>query len=126
MTEPGDYKICWDNSISRFNSKTVFFGLIIESDEEDDQEALWGVDSGNVYRAEDIYDMKVEDIKDSVDRIRSHLTKSRFLQDQLRAFEARDRNVAENNYSRVTRLSWVSVIVMLVTGGIQVSFLGLG
>ena len=38
MSEAGDYKICFDNLFSRFNTKTVFFGLVIESDEDDDQE----------------------------------------------------------------------------------------
>ncbi|KAB7502814.1 Transmembrane emp24 domain-containing protein 1 [Armadillidium nasatum] len=124
MSESGDYKICWDNSYSRFNSKTVFFGLIIESDDDNDQEALWGEGiQGSPYKEEDIYEMKVEDIKDSVDRIRAHLTKSRFLQDQLRAFEARDRNIAENNYSRVNRMSLLNLAVMLVTGLIQVLLL---
>ncbi|RXG68975.1 Transmembrane emp24 domain-containing protein 1 [Armadillidium vulgare] len=108
----------------RFNSKTVFFGLIIESDDDNDQEALWGEGiQGSPYKEEDIYEMKVEDIKDSVDRIRAHLTKSRFLQDQLRAFEARDRNIAENNYSRVNRMSLLNLAVMLVTGLIQVLLL---
>lgn len=64
MSESGDYKICWDNSYSRFNSKTVFFGLIIESDDDNDQEALWGEGiQGSPYKEEDIYEMKVEDIK---------------------------------------------------------------
>lgn len=68
----------------------------------------------------DSYKQTFIPFQDSVDRIRAHLTKSRFLQDQLRAFEARDRNVAENNYSRVNRMSLLNLAVMLVTGLIQV------
>lgn len=42
------------------------------------------------------------------------------MQDQLRANEARDRNVAENNYAKVNTWSLVNISVMLVTGIIQV------
>lgn len=59
-----------------------------------------------------------------MDRIRSHLTKSRFMQDQLRAYEARDRNIAESNYSKVNVWSIINISVMLVTGVIQVSKAG--
>lgn len=64
MSENGDYKICWDNTFSHFNSKTVFFGLVVESEDEEDQEALWGAGGvGNTYEPEELYEMKVEDIK---------------------------------------------------------------
>lgn len=54
-------------------------------------------------------------------RIRAHLTKSRFMQDQLRAYEARDRNLAENNCTKVNTWSMINITVMVVTGMIQVS-----
>ncbi|ROT81903.1 Transmembrane emp24 domain-containing protein 1 [Penaeus vannamei] len=119
MSEEGDYRICWDNTFSHFNSKTVFFGVVIENENEDDED-LWDDGFDSSVTAEDIYEMKVEDIKDAMDRIRNHLTKSRFLQDQLRAFEARDRNVAENNYTKVNFWSTVNIVIMLCTGIIQV------
>ncbi|XP_068213799.1 transmembrane emp24 domain-containing protein 1-like [Palaemon carinicauda] len=122
MSEEGDYKICWDNTFSHFNSKTVFFGVIIESDDEDDD--LWddgGIDSS--VTAEEIYEMKIEDIKDAMNRIRGHLTKSRIMQDQLRAYEARDRNIAENNYTKVNSWSMINISVMIITGIIQVVLL---
>ena len=62
-------------------------------------------------------------LQDAMDRIRSHLTKSRFIQDQLRAYEARDRNVAENNFAKVNTWSMLNITVMLITGVIQVCFL---
>ncbi|KAK3872551.1 hypothetical protein Pcinc_015165 [Petrolisthes cinctipes] len=58
-----------------------------------------------------------------MDRIRNRLTKSRFIQDQLRAYEARDRNIAEANNSRVTTWSIVNISVMVITGTIQVVLL---
>jgi len=121
MTEAGDYRLCFDNTFSSFNTKTVFFGIMIDNDDEDDD--LWddGLDAG--VTADEIYEMKIEDIKDAMDRIRGHLSKSRFMQDQLRAFEARDRNVAENNYNKVGNWSMINVTVMVITGIIQVVLL---
>lgn len=121
MSEEGDYKICWDNTFSHFNSKTVFFGVMIENDDEDDD--LWDDGLEASVTAEEIYEMKIEDIKDAMDRIRGHLTKSRIMQDQLRAYEARDRNIAENNYTKVNSWSMINISVMIVTGFIQVVLL---
>lgn len=50
-----------------------------------------------------------------------HLSKVRHIQDQLRAFEARDRNVAESNFTRVNSWSMVQIALMLIVGFIQVS-----
>ncbi|KAG7163213.1 transmembrane emp24 domain-containing protein 1-like [Homarus americanus] len=123
MSEQGDYRICWDNTFSHFNTKTVFFGVMIENENDDDDDDLWDSGFEASVTAEDIYEMKIEDIKGAMDRIRGHLTKSRFMQDQLRAYEARDRNVAENNCSKVNTWSIVNVVIMLVTGIIQVVLL---
>ena len=64
MTEEGDYKVCWDNSISHFNSKTVFFGLMVENEDDDDDD-LWDDGLEASVTAEEIYEMKIEDIKAS-------------------------------------------------------------
>ncbi|XP_045116784.1 transmembrane emp24 domain-containing protein 1-like [Portunus trituberculatus] len=120
ISEEGDYRICWDNTFSHFNTKTVFFGITVESDEDDD---LWDDGLEETITAEEIYEMKIEDIKDAMGRIRAHLTKSRFTQDQLRAYEARDRNLAESNCTKVTTWSIINITVMLVTGLIQVILL---
>lgn len=121
MSEEADYRICWDNTFSHFNSKTVFFGVMIESDEDDDD--LWDLGPETSVTAEEVYEMKIEDIKVAMDRIRGHLTKSRFMQDQLRAYEARDRNIAESNYSKVNTWSLINISVMMVTGIVQVILL---
>lgn len=43
VDEAGDYKICFDNTLSRFSPKIVFFEVIIESEGGDDgQEAGFG------------------------------------------------------------------------------------
>lgn len=120
ISEEGHYRLCWDNTFSHFSTKTVFFGITIENDDDDD---LWDDGLEETITAEEIYEMKIEDIKDAMGRIRAHLTKSRFMQDQLRAYEARDRNVAENNCTKVNTWSMINIIVMIVTGMIQVILL---
>ena len=57
--------------------------------------------------------------------MRTHLIKVRHIQDTLRAFEARDRNVAESNYVRVNYWSIIQIGVMLLVGLIQVRRAGL-
>lgn len=55
----GEYKFCFDNTISHFNSKTVFFELVIEdpdnprNDEDDVFNTLEGLSP------EEFYEMKV-------------------------------------------------------------------
>ncbi|GAB0099356.1 Transmembrane emp24 domain-containing protein [Sergentomyia squamirostris] len=118
-TVSGDYRFCFDNSFSSFNRKTVFFELIVESEVSEDEDN----DLKDVFdelRAEEVYDMKVQDIQESIIRIRTHLTRARQLQDLLRSFEARDRNVAEENYFKVNAWSFFQVAAMLAVGTLQV------
>lgn len=60
ISQEGDYRICWDNTFSHFSTKTVFFGITIESDDDDD---LWDDGLDETITAEEIYEMKIEDIK---------------------------------------------------------------
>uniref|UniRef100_A0A6B2ECV7 Putative membrane trafficking protein emp24/gp25l/p24 family n=1 Tax=Phlebotomus kandelakii TaxID=1109342 RepID=A0A6B2ECV7_9DIPT len=113
---PGDYKFCFDNTFSSFSRKTVFFELIVEAETDEDQ---WE-DTFEGLRPEEVYDMKVQDIQDSIVRIKTHLTRARQLQDLLRSFEARDRNVAEENYFKVNAWSFFQVAAMVAVGTIQV------
>lgn len=59
--------MCWDNTFSHFNSKTVFFDIIVESyvaDDDDDERDLWDIDSENYdVSPQELYDMKIQDIQ---------------------------------------------------------------
>ncbi|XP_021916427.1 transmembrane emp24 domain-containing protein 5-like isoform X2 [Zootermopsis nevadensis] len=120
-SEEGDYRICWDNTFSNFNSKTVFFEIIVESNDDDERDP-WDVDFENYdgLSPEELYDMKIQDIQDAMSRVHTHLVKIRHVQDTLRAFEARDRNIAEGNFIRVNYWSMIQIVVMLFVGLIQV------
>merc|ERR1712071_145799 len=73
VTESGDHSICFDNSFSIFSSKTVFFEISTDNDNEDQagddkSSELWGDIDKSFYaglRPEEIYEIHVQDIKDS-------------------------------------------------------------
>lgn len=115
----GDYKFCFDNSFSRMNRKTIFFEVIIEN-EDGTQDDSWSNDILEGLTQEEFYDMKVEDIQNVVNRVRQHLTKARQTQELLKSFEARDRNMAEENYFRVNTWSLFQMILMVAVGCFQV------
>uniref|UniRef100_A0A8D0TNI1 Transmembrane p24 trafficking protein 5 n=2 Tax=Sus scrofa TaxID=9823 RepID=A0A8D0TNI1_PIG len=71
----------------------------------------------------DMLDMKLEDILESINSIKSRLSKSGHIQTLLRAFEARDRNIQESNFDRVNFWSMVNLVVMVVVSAIQVYML---
>uniref|UniRef100_A0A182JTM2 Separase n=1 Tax=Anopheles christyi TaxID=43041 RepID=A0A182JTM2_9DIPT len=117
----GEYKFCFDNGFSRTNSKTVFFELIIEREGEQEDPAGWSdIDLLEGLTPEEFYDMKVQDMEDAIKRVRNNLTKARQLQDVLRSHEARDRNVAEENYFKVNVWSFFQILVMVAVGTLQV------
>lgn len=69
---------------------------------------------------EEFYEMKVQDILDSINLVRGHITKARQIQDLLRSYESRDRNLAELNNFRVFLFSVLIVITMCSVGFLQV------
>lgn len=116
-TIAGDYRFCFDNTFSSYNTKTIFVELIVEN-EEDDQ---WGNDIDlQGIRPEEVYELKVEDIQDIINNVRNHLTKAQQLQALIKSTEARDRNVAEENYFKVNTYSLFQIGVMVFVGIIQV------
>lgn len=55
----GDYKYCFDNSFSTFNSKTVFFEIIIESEGDEAPTDEWGRDVLDHVSSDQLVDIKV-------------------------------------------------------------------
>lgn len=118
ITEEGDYHICFDNSFSRFSEKSIFFEVIMEGPAGevggDDEWAGLGEPEGSQL------EYKLEDIRESMDSIHRRLERSRQMQTVLRAFEARDRNLLEDNLWRVTFFSCASMIIILAVAWTQV------
>lgn len=114
----GDYRFCFDNTFSTFNSKTVFF--IIDDNEASDPDDVIGNYGLEGLTPNEFIDMKMEDFNESVEKLSINLSKVRVFQELQRTKEARDRNVAEENYYRVNVWSMFQIMVMLAVGGIQV------
>ncbi|KAM9001102.1 transmembrane emp24 domain-containing protein 5 [Sarcophilus harrisii] len=119
-TEAGDYMFCFDNTFSTISEKVIFFEMILDNmgEQEQDQE-----DWKKYVMGTDTLDMKLEDILESINSIKSRLSKSGHIQTMLRAFEARDRNIQESNFDRVNFWSMVNLGVMVVVSAIQVYML---
>ncbi|NXI62860.1 TMED1 protein, partial [Chauna torquata] len=118
-TEAGDYKLCFDNSFSTISEKLVFFELIFDSAQDEDDGDSWV----EAVEPEDMLDIKIEDIKESIETMRSRLERSIQMQTLLRAFEARDRNLQESNLGRVNFWSAVNLGVLVVVAFLQVYML---
>ncbi|TKS68997.1 Transmembrane emp24 domain-containing protein 1 p24 family protein gamma-1 [Collichthys lucidus] len=117
-THEGDYQICFDNSFSRFSEKMVFFEIIIEGQGGD----VGGDDEWAGLEEPDgsLLEYKLEDIRESMESLHRRLERSRQVQTVLRAFEARDRNLLEDNLWKVSFWSCASVLVMLCVAFTQV------
>ncbi|XP_061625495.1 transmembrane emp24 domain-containing protein 1b [Phyllopteryx taeniolatus] len=117
-TVEGDYQVCFDNSFSRFSEKMVFFELYVEGQGGDvggDEE--W---AGLEELDENMLQYKLQDMREYMDSVHKRLERSRQMQTVLRAFEARDRNLLEDNLWRVSFWSCASVLVMLCVAFTQV------
>lgn len=116
-TEEGDYQICFDNTFSRFSEKMVFFEVILDHPSNDA-----GADDewAGLGEPESILEYKLDDIKESMETVHRRLERSRQMQTFLRAFEARDRNLLEDNLWRVSFWSCVNLLVLLSVAFIQV------
>lgn len=116
-TEDGDYRLCFDNSFSKLSEKMVFFEVIINS-----QSGTGGGQEewADVAITESMVEYKLEDIRASIDSVHWRLEKSRQVQAVLRAFEARDRYLLEDNLWRVSFWSCLNLFVMLTVAVTQV------
>ncbi|XP_041365221.1 transmembrane emp24 domain-containing protein 1-like [Gigantopelta aegis] len=115
----GDYKFCLDNRFSRFSKKLVFFELTTTSgdDDDDDDDDDWEPNKDELV---ELVDMKIEDFKNIIASVKVNLEKSVQLQNLVKMFEARDRNIQENNFERVNLWSCVFLVVMMLVGLTQV------
>ncbi|KAG8536518.1 hypothetical protein GDO81_026195 [Engystomops pustulosus] len=111
--------ICFDNSFSTISEKLVFFELIFDGQQGDDEPDSWA----DVVEPDELLDIKIEDIKESIESMKARLERSMQMQTVLRAFEARDRNLQESNMDRVNFWSAVNLGVLVVVAFLQVYML---
>lgn len=120
----GDYKFCFDNKFSSYNMKTVFFEIIVEGSDDE----TWGNNDVNLDEFEgltpdEMLDLRVQDIQDAIYKVRNNLNKVQHLQDTIKSHEARDRNIAEENFFKVNTWSMIQIVLMVIVGMIQVVML---
>ncbi|XP_064634670.1 transmembrane emp24 domain-containing protein 1-like [Lineus longissimus] len=111
--ESGDYQICFDNSFSRFTRKLVFFEVV--TDEEDPTQ-----DWSKVAAAETEIDIKLEDFRMTMDKVKRNLEKTQQTQKVLAVLESKDRSVMEQNYDRVNTWSVVQLAIMITVSISQI------
>ncbi|XP_076977928.1 transmembrane emp24 domain-containing protein 1 isoform X2 [Tamandua tetradactyla] len=103
-----------DGVHTTISEKLVFFELIFDSLQDEEEEG-WA----EVVEPEEMLDVKMEDIKESMETMRTRLERSIQILTLLRAFEARDRNLQEGNLERVNFWSAVNVAVLLLVAVAQ-------
>ncbi|XP_018328298.1 transmembrane emp24 domain-containing protein 5 isoform X1 [Agrilus planipennis] len=118
----GDYKFCFDNTYSSYNTKTVFFGLLLDEDDSDSHEIVDVRRFDNLI-SEKQFDFKIDDVMGPLAIVKDHLIKARRLQEIMKSFEARDRNIAEENNYKINFFSLVQILVMLSVGMVQMIML---
>ncbi|XP_055303470.1 transmembrane emp24 domain-containing protein 1-like [Sitodiplosis mosellana] len=122
----GDYRFCFDNSFSSFNTKTVFFELIIEWDGEQGgtgREDEWGKDVLENAQPDQLLKERVQEIQETIFKLHDNLNTIQRALDVRRSSEARDRNLAEENNFKVGAWSTFQIILMCIVGSIQVYML---
>lgn len=113
-TDDGDYRICFDNSFSQMSLKMVYFEVVLNSRST----ATDGWDE--VAKEDSQLEYKLKDFRTSLETVRGHLDRTRLLQAALRAFEARDRYLLEDNLWRVSFWSCLTLLVMLSVASAQI------
>ncbi|XP_064477387.1 transmembrane emp24 domain-containing protein 1-like [Ornithodoros turicata] len=116
VKQPGDYTMCFDNSISTVSSKTVYFEVYIDSDSDEEK---WDPSSIE-FSPELVYNETMNEIKATIKKVQDNLNRVEHFQDQKKASETRDRNLQEHNFTRVNNFSILFIVVMLAVGAVQV------
>ncbi|XP_068193312.1 transmembrane emp24 domain-containing protein 1a [Antennarius striatus] len=114
-TDDGDYRLCFDNSFSKLSEKMVFFEVIMNS-----QSRLGGDEWEDMASTESLVEYQLEDIRATLDSVYGSLERSLQALTILRAFEARDRYLLEDNLWRVSFWSCLNLLVMLAVAAAQI------
>ncbi|CAK6963129.1 transmembrane emp24 domain-containing protein 1-like [Scomber scombrus] len=116
-TEDGDYRVCFDNSFSKLSEKMVFFEVIINRHSG----TRGGRDEwADAAVPENLVEYRLEDIRAMMDLVYERLERTRQVQTMLKAFEARDRYLLEDNLWRVSFWSCLNLLVMLAVAATQI------
>lgn len=120
--EVGEYRLCFDNSFSRFAQKQVFFYLYSPDPFVDPHFPVKNMNEiqPEMDRTLQELDIEVETFNKSFSRVWENLEKAQRVQAVFRVYENIDRNIMENNYEKVNMWSTINIVVMVVVGIVQV------
>lgn len=117
VQETGDYKFCFSNKFSHFSTKTVYFDVFVDSDDDDDDQ--W--DSPDVtFLPEVLQNDTLSQIKLSINNVRDKLNQIQHFQYQKRSIGIRHQNILEHNHSAINTFSLIIIITMFLVGSVQV------
>lgn len=119
----GEYKLCFDNSFSRFAEKQVFFFIAsVDPFEDPHFEQKKEFDQNKAQVKDDLGELehKVESFKDSFTRVTRNLETAQHIQNIFKAYEMIDRSLMEQSYERVNFWSIINIFVLIVVGFLQV------
>jgi protein ERP2 len=119
--ENGEYRFCFDNSYSRFQSKHVFFYISTNDHFEDPyfthlEEKIQTLKDKLGLEL----DGKIDNIQESFNKVSKNLEKAQRVQNAFRGYELIDRNLMEESYERVNFWSFFNIFIMVLVGIIQV------
>jgi len=123
VTEEGEYQLCFDNGVSAYYERIIFFSLgddDDDKDDDDDDDDYFKKIVNPDYKEMQEYDGKVNDFKYRFERIHQSIETIGRLQTTIRSVESRDRHIAERNYERVNFWSMVNLAVMVTVLIVQV------
>jgi len=120
--EDGEYRLCFDNSFSRFAQKQVFFYLYSPDPFVDPHFPVKSMNEiqPDMDRTLEELEVKVESFNLSMSRVWENLEKAQRVQAIFRVYENIDRNIMEGNYEKVNTWSMINILVMVVVGVVQV------
>ena len=116
----GDYQFCFDNTFSRMTEKVVFFEIYRDEDYDYYEDDDW---KSNLKQDSDILEDRMSEIQLALSRMKMNMVKTGQIQNLLRAFEAKDRNLIEANQQRVDSWSMIHLSVMVSTAVLQMYLL---
>jgi len=121
----GAYQFCFDNGFSRLTDKVVFFEIFSDDFDYDypdydpeNPDASW-----KPKKDEGMLEDRVKEIQGKLQRMKLNMAKTSQIQNLLRAFEAKDRNLIEANRQKVDSWSIIHLTVMAGTAFLQVYLL---
>lgn len=123
VDEDGEYELCFDNGVSSYYDKIVFFEIVVDGekdDAEDDDAYFAKIANQDATNDFEQYDKRVEDVKFRLERIRNRIEKIGHFQGSHRSHESRDRHLVEKNFERVNFWSMVNLSVMVIVLILQV------